>query len=114
MLSLHTARHGTVSSLLWYHSTILIILIANLKPSRTNHIRITSARENIAKHLGSHPDQCEYLVGFPDSRLTVSSLVPRLEDTSVVSDIPQNLWEALGVTRSTATASERVLSLNQL
>ncbi|KAF8596170.1 cysteine proteinase [Ceratobasidium sp. AG-I] len=73
-----------VGALLAYYSS----RNSSLKSIRTNYIRINGARENIAKHLGSHSDQ-----------------VPRLEDMSVVSDIPEKLWDVLGITKSTATAT---------
>ncbi|QRV94703.1 ubiquitin carboxyl-terminal hydrolase [Ceratobasidium sp. AG-Ba] len=61
----------------------------SLKPSRKNSIRVSSAWEGVAKRLGSHPDQ-----------------MPRNDNISAVASVPWTIFEALGITRSTATAVE--------
>ncbi|CAE6436195.1 unnamed protein product [Rhizoctonia solani] len=57
-----------------------------LVPTRKNSIRLKNCREGLAERLGSNPDK-----------------IPRVEDLRVLSTIPTQVWDNLGITASTAT-----------
>jgi hypothetical protein len=106
VLSSRTIVYGIVCSIIQNLCLWLTLTPAKLTPGRKNCIRLTNYRESLATRLGSNPDKSVYPIGISEAA-TDCGLVPRVENIHAVSMVPDNIWDTLGITRSTATPGEQ-------